>query len=116
MCQLRPPLTAQADRLYLYEFFAPHGAVLSVRVLTDDAGACRGVGFVNYADNSSALAAVQARAPAPMSLMTARATAPNHHGGWLPSGPASHNDVQQRVNVLASPKSMNPCHHKAFAP
>ena len=50
----------QADRLYLYEFFAPHGAVLSVRVLTDEGGACRGVGFVNYADNTSALAAIQA--------------------------------------------------------
>ena len=62
--EFHPLLTAQADRLYLYEFFAPHGAVLSVRVLTDDAGACRGVGFVNYADNASALAAVQARSPA----------------------------------------------------
>ena len=62
MRHLTPALcpASQADRLYLYEFFAPHGAVLSVRVLTDDAGACRGVGFVNYADNTSALAAIQA--------------------------------------------------------
>lgn len=49
----------QADRLYLYEFFAPLGAVLSVRVLEDVNGRCRGVGFVNYADNTSALAAIQ---------------------------------------------------------
>ena len=54
----------QADRLYLYEFFAPHGAVLSVRVLTDETGACRGVGFVNYSDSTSALAAVQVRSHA----------------------------------------------------
>ena len=49
----------QSDQLDLYECFAPHGAVLSVRVLTDESGACRGVGFVNYADNASAVTAIQ---------------------------------------------------------
>lgn len=44
----------QADKLYLYEKFAPLGAVLSVRVLTDETGNCRGVGFVNYADPRAA--------------------------------------------------------------
>ena len=48
---------AQADKLFLYEHFAPLGAVLSVRVLTDESGACRGVGFVNYADARAAAAA-----------------------------------------------------------
>ena len=60
-------LMLQADRLYLYEFFAPLGAVQSVRVLTDDSGQCRGVGFVNYVNNASALAAIQARFRPPLS-------------------------------------------------
>lgn len=49
-----PLLPAQADKLFLYEHFAPLGAILSVRVLTDDTGDCRGVGFVNYADPRAA--------------------------------------------------------------
>ena len=48
------PNLLQADKLYLYEKFAPLGAVLSVRVLTDETGNCRGVGFVNYADPRAA--------------------------------------------------------------
>ena len=44
----------QADKLFLYEKFAPLGAILSVRVLTDETGSCRGVGFVNYADPRAA--------------------------------------------------------------
>lgn len=47
-------LPPEADKLFLYEHFAPLGAILSVRLLTDDSGACRGVGFVNYADPCSA--------------------------------------------------------------
>ncbi len=31
--------------------------MLSVRILTDEGGACRGVGFVNYSDPRSAAAA-----------------------------------------------------------
>ena len=53
-------LPPDADKLYLYERFAPHGAILSVKVLVDDqTGKCRGVGFVNYADPNSALSAIQ---------------------------------------------------------
>lgn len=59
-------LPPEADRLYLYEFFAPLGPVQSVRVLEDENGQCRGVGFVNYADNASALAAIQALNGAPV--------------------------------------------------
>lgn len=40
--------------------FAPFGAILSVKVLLDNAtGKCRGVGFINYADHTSAVHAVQ---------------------------------------------------------
>lgn len=49
----------QTDRLWLYEKFAPFGGVLSVRVLTTEAGTCRGVGFINYVDAESAHRAVQ---------------------------------------------------------
>ncbi len=35
------------------------GAVLSVKVLADEAGRCRGVGFVNYRDAQAALEAIQ---------------------------------------------------------
>jgi RNA recognition motif-containing protein len=53
-------LPPEADKLFLYEHFAPHGPVLSVRILNDEqTGKCRGVGFVNYADPTSALAAIQ---------------------------------------------------------
>ena len=50
-----PPV--QADKLFLYEHFAPMGAILSVRVLTDENGTCRGVGFVNYNDPRAAASA-----------------------------------------------------------
>eukprot|EP00882_Tetradesmus_deserticola_P002382 GHRQ01002541.1.p2 GENE.GHRQ01002541.1~~GHRQ01002541.1.p2 ORF type:complete len:342 (+),score=117.56 GHRQ01002541.1:178-1203(+) len=46
------------DRLWLYEKFAPFGAVLSVKVLTNEAGLCKGVGFVNYGDQDAAQRAV----------------------------------------------------------
>jgi hypothetical protein len=39
---------------------APFGAILSVKVLCDgDSGACRGVGFVNFAEHEAAVAAMQ---------------------------------------------------------
>ena len=53
-------LSLQADKLFLYEHFAPLGAILSVNVLTNDSGACRGVGFVNFADKRAAAAAAAA--------------------------------------------------------
>ena len=40
--------------------FAPHGAILSVKVLQEEhANRCRGVGFVNYTDPQGALNAIQ---------------------------------------------------------
>lgn len=54
-------LPAEADRLFLYERFAPHGAVHSVKILSDEQnGKCRGVGFVNYGDMKGAMKAVDA--------------------------------------------------------
>lgn len=54
-------LPAEADRLFLYERFAPHGAVHSVKILSDEQnGKCRGVGFVNYGDAKGAVKAVEA--------------------------------------------------------
>lgn len=54
-------LPIEADRLFLYEKFAPHGAVHSVKILSDEqSGKCRGVGFVNYGDANGALKAIQA--------------------------------------------------------
>mmetsp|Transcript_27234 Transcript_27234/g.68544 ORF Transcript_27234/g.68544 Transcript_27234/m.68544 type:complete len:429 (-) Transcript_27234:339-1625(-) len=53
-------LPPEADKLFLYEKFAPHGAIASVRVMTDDAtGVCKGVGFVNYVDHAAALEAIR---------------------------------------------------------
>ncbi|GMH38961.1 hypothetical protein BSKO_06859 [Bryopsis sp. KO-2023] len=52
-------LPSDAGKLFLYEKFAPFGAILSVKALEDDKGQCRGVGFVNYGDNSAAVRAVQ---------------------------------------------------------
>lgn len=53
-------LPPEADKLFLYERFAPHGAILSVKVLVDEqSGQCKGVGFVNYAIPPAALLAVQ---------------------------------------------------------
>lgn len=60
-------LPPEADRLYLYELFAPLGAVQSVRVLQHEGGQCRGVGFINYGDHTSAVAAIQALDGAPVS-------------------------------------------------
>lgn len=52
-----PPL---ADKLFLYEKFAPFGAILSVKILTNEDGASRGVGFVNFSDTSCAAKAAAA--------------------------------------------------------
>lgn len=54
------------DRLWLYEKFAPFGAVLSVRVLTNEDGLCKGVGFINYGDQDAAQRAVAAMHGMPM--------------------------------------------------
>ncbi|GAX80990.1 hypothetical protein CEUSTIGMA_g8425.t1 [Chlamydomonas eustigma] len=43
-------LPPDADRLFLYEKFAPFGAILSVKILEDEEGVSKGVGFVNFAD------------------------------------------------------------------
>ena len=54
-------LPADADRLFLYEKFAPHGAIYSVKVLPDEqTGKCKGVGFVNYGDAAGARRAINA--------------------------------------------------------
>ena len=54
-------LPPTCDKLLLYEHFAPQGAILSVKVLTDSTtGQCRGVGFVNYANPMAAMSAVHA--------------------------------------------------------
>lgn len=54
-------LPADADRLFLYEKFAPHGAIYSVKVLPDEqTGKCKGVGFVNYGDVVGARRAINA--------------------------------------------------------
>lgn len=53
-------LPPETDKLWLYERFAPHGAILSVKVLLEEnSHRCRGVGFVNYADSQGALNAIQ---------------------------------------------------------
>lgn len=52
-------LPPTADKLFLYENFGAYGGVVSVKVLEDDEGRCRGVGFVNYVDHPSAQRAVQ---------------------------------------------------------
>lgn len=49
-----------SDRLYLYEQFAPFGAIRSVKVLEDEAGQCKGVGFVNFLDQDAAQRAIEA--------------------------------------------------------
>ena len=54
-------LPAETDRLFLYERFAPHGAIHSVKVLSDaQTGKCKGVGFVNYGDAQGAFKAIDA--------------------------------------------------------
>ena len=57
---LPPGPCLQTDKLFLYEKFGPFGSVLSVKVMTDEQGACKGVGFVNFGDPESAARAVQA--------------------------------------------------------
>jgi len=53
-------LPPEADELLLYRTFSPLGALLSCKVHTDPAtGRCRGVGFVNFADQASAVRALQ---------------------------------------------------------
>jgi polyadenylate-binding protein len=56
----------QTDKLWLYEKFAPFGAVLSVKVLTNEVGLCKGVGFINYRDQDAAQQAVSAMNGMPM--------------------------------------------------
>ncbi|CAD7701576.1 unnamed protein product [Ostreobium quekettii] len=53
-------LPPDADKLYLYEHFAPYGGVASVKLLFNESGNSRGIGFVNYTDHASALMAIQA--------------------------------------------------------
>lgn len=54
-------LPPEANKLFLYENFAPFGAVTSVKILTDDTnGLCKGVGFVNYTDSTAAQRAIEA--------------------------------------------------------
>ncbi|GMH32581.1 hypothetical protein BSKO_00415 [Bryopsis sp. KO-2023] len=50
----------EADKLYLYEKFAPFGGIRSVKVLEDEAGQCKGVGFVNFLDQEAAQRAIEA--------------------------------------------------------
>ena len=54
-------LPQEADKLFLYERFAPHGAILGIKVLiAPETGKCKGVAFVNYATSDAAMAAVEA--------------------------------------------------------
>jgi RNA recognition motif-containing protein len=53
-----PPDT---NDLWLYERFAPHGSILSVKVLHEEGtGRCRGVCFVNFTTAEGAMNAIQA--------------------------------------------------------
>jgi len=53
-------LPPETDRLWLYERFAPHGSILSVKVLQEEnSSKCRGVGFVNMTSPEGALNAIQ---------------------------------------------------------
>lgn len=53
-------LPPETDRLWLYERFAPHGSIMSVKVLQEEnSSKCRGVGFVNMTDAQGALNAIQ---------------------------------------------------------
>jgi len=58
----------QTDRLWLYEKFSPFGAVLSVKVLTNEQGVCKGVGFINYGDPDAAARAVAAMNGMPIGM------------------------------------------------
>jgi len=49
------------DDAQLAELFSEHGSVVSARVITDrDTGRSRGFGFVEFADEATAAAAMQA--------------------------------------------------------
>ena len=49
------------DDAQLTELFSAHGSVVSARVITDrDTGRSRGFGFVEYADEAGATAAMEA--------------------------------------------------------
>lgn len=73
-------LPPEADKLFLYERFAQHGAVISVKVLPDETtGQCKGVGFVNYAVPAGAMLAVQVRVPSPTPLPGASISPADHH-------------------------------------
>lgn len=81
-------LPHDADKLYLYEKFAPYGAITSVKTLLDEGGKCKGVGFVNFSDGHGAMAAIQAlhgqkcgEKVLHVSLQTHRAP----HAGFAPS-------------------------------
>merc|ERR1712187_675648 len=52
-----PPDTTTTD---LYEIFAPFGAIPSggCRAMMDDFGSCKGIGFVNFTDQSVAQTAI----------------------------------------------------------
>jgi RNA recognition motif-containing protein len=52
---------ADANDLWVYERFAPHGSILSVKVLHEEGTTrCRGVCFVNFTSPEGAMAAIQA--------------------------------------------------------
>lgn len=71
-------LPPDADKLFLYQRFAPHGAIQSVKVLTDeDSQQCKGVGFVNYVVPTGAMLAVQVSTPPAKSAHTRPACAPH---------------------------------------
>ena len=54
-------LPQEADKLFLYERFAPHGAILGIKLLiAPETGKCKGVAFVNYATSDAAMAAIEA--------------------------------------------------------
>lgn len=64
-------LPAEASKLTLYEIFAQFGAIRSVKVLNDDSGKCKGVGFVNYChfnDAQNAIAGVNNTRPPPCDM------------------------------------------------
>mmetsp|Transcript_2513 Transcript_2513/g.9027 ORF Transcript_2513/g.9027 Transcript_2513/m.9027 type:complete len:489 (-) Transcript_2513:421-1887(-) len=53
-------LPPEADDLFLYRVFSPHGAISSVRaIMNDQTGKCRGYGFVRYVYSQNALEAIR---------------------------------------------------------
>ncbi len=53
-------LPPEADKLFLYEKFAPFGAIQGLKLLTHDTGKCKGVAFVNFSSNQAASEAIAA--------------------------------------------------------